>query len=207
MGSGDLELRVAWQQYVATGPAADAALEALLRRHLAPGRHYHDVRHVRWVVRHVLDLADDSVSDLGAVVAAAFFHDAVYGGGGDDERASAELAERTLTELGWHPDRCARVAQLVMTTTHRTPPADWDGAVLVAADLAVLAAAPTVYADYVRSVRNEYGHLDERAWRAGRTDVLRAFLERPTIFPAELGLDSWERRARANLTAEAAALR
>ena len=209
MATSDLELRVAWQRYVAAGPAGEAALEALLRRHSGPGRHYHDVRHVRWVVRHVLELTerfDDTVEDPGAVVAAAFFHDAVYGGT-DDERQSADLAVRTLSDLGWARGRCDLVAELVLATDHRSPPSSRDAAVLVAADLAVLAAAPAVYGDYVRSVRKEYGRLDDTTWRTGRAEVLRGFLDRPAIFPADLGLDAWERRARANLTAELAALR
>jgi predicted metal-dependent HD superfamily phosphohydrolase len=36
--------------------------------------------------------------------------------------------------------------------------------------------------------------------------VLRTLLARPRLFAAELGLDDWERRARANLTSELASL-
>ena len=79
--------------------------------------------------------------------------------------------------------------------------------VLIAADLAVLAAEPAAYGDYVRNVRREYGHLDDTEWRVGRTAFTEAMLERSHIFPPALGLDRWERRARANLTAELAALR
>lgn len=215
--SGDqLELRVAWQRHLGDGPAADELFDSVLARHREPGRHYHDLRHVSWVVRHVIDLATRcSVDDLDAVVAAAFFHDAVYdfdrdtAAAGTNEAASARLAARSLTELGWSVERAERVAAMIVATEHHADddPADADTAVLLAADLASLAAEPNAYADAVRNIRKEYGHLDDTSWRAGRSAVLESFLERDHIFPAQLGLDAWERRARANLTAELAALR
>lgn len=211
MVGGDLELRVAWQRHLGRSDAADEVFDNLLARHRGGGRYYHDVRHVRWVVRHVVELAaDHEVADLDAVVAAAFFHDAVYEFDRDDNEArSADLATATLRELGWEPERCDRVAEMILATRHfdQTPATpSTDTAVLLAADLAVLGADPGAYADSVRNIRREYGHLDDDAWRTGRTAVIHAFLERTSIYPPELGLDTWERRARANLTAELAAL-
>jgi predicted metal-dependent HD superfamily phosphohydrolase len=223
MGGGDLELEVAWQRHVGRGEAARRLFESVVSRHREPGRHYHDVRHVRWVVRHVRELAERvAVTDLDAIVAAAFFHDAIYEFDRDDNEArSAELAATCLRELDWDPDRCDRVAAMILATAHLTgggssqgdtdidadTDADTDTAVLLAADLAVLGAEPEAYSDAVRRIRREYGHLDDAAWRSGRSAVLAGFLARRSIFPPALGLDAWERRARANLTAEWAALR
>lgn len=211
MVGSDLELRVAWQRHVGHSDDATRAFESLVARHLEPGRHYHDLKHVQWVVRHVLALAERAdVDDLDAVVAAAFFHDAVYAfDRNDNEVRSADLATQVLRTLGWEPERCDRVAAMIIATEHRaeTPVPDTDTAVLIAADLAVLAAEPAAYADAVRKIRREYAHLDEPEWRAGRGAVIDSFLGRRAIYPPELDLDAWERRARANLTAEAAALR
>lgn len=211
MAGGDLELRVAWRRHVAGDSSHDDVLESLVARHRGGGRHYHDARHVQWVVRHVLELAERvEVDDLDAVVAAAFFHDAVYEFDRDDNEArSADLAAATLGELGWDRARCDRVAAMIVATEHRGDDAshDVDTAVLVAADLAVLAAEPAAYSDAVRRIRREYSHLDDVAWREGRRAVIEGFLARPALFPPELGLETWERRARANLAAEAAALR
>ena len=65
-------------------------------------------------------------------------------------------------------------------------------AVLLAADLGVLAAEPGRYGDYVRAVRREYEHLDDLQWRAGRTVFVRDMLARDRIFPAALGLERTE---------------
>ena len=93
------------------------------------------------------------------------------------------------------------------TATHDLAGVDRDTAVLLAADLAVLAAEPSRYADYATAVRREYAHVDDDAWRAGRGAVLRTLLDGArSSSPPELGLDEWERRARANLTSELASI-
>ena len=79
----------------------DSVLTALVRRHRERHRRYHTLEHVLAVVRHVDELArSEPVDDLGAVVAAAWFHDAVYEPRSPaNERASARLARRKLDEF------------------------------------------------------------------------------------------------------------
>lgn len=209
MADSDLDARVAWQQHLGHGPVADRWYESVVARYSEAHRRYHDMRHVRWVIRHVLALAADHVVvDLGAIIAAAFFHDVVYDPTAhDNEAVSARLAGDALRELGWPADRIATVAAMIEgTAQHDHTEVDVDTAVLFAADLAVLAAEPAGYGDYVRNVRHEYGHVDAEQWTAGRSDVLRRFLARSAIYAPWLSLDAWERRARANLAAELATL-
>ncbi len=207
MTNDDLELRVAWQQHLGESRPAAQWLESVLGHHRSAGRHYHDTRHVRWVVRHVTALASHT-DDLGAVVAAAFFHDVIYEvTRTDNEWASGRLADRALTELDWQAARCDHVVAMIeATATHDVDLADADTQVLLAADLAVLAAEPTRYADYVRSVRREYAHVSDADWQLGRSGVLRSLLERPYLYAPALELHGWDDRARANMTAELAAL-
>jgi predicted metal-dependent HD superfamily phosphohydrolase len=228
MSTGDLELRIAWQRHVATSSRtdhvaelaeiteiADRWLDSVLGRHREPHRHYHDVRHVRWVVRHVRELAADladsdvAVGDLDAVVAAAFFHDVIYDPtASGNEAASGALAATALRELGWADEAVDHVVAMIEGTAHHRVDhaTSTDTAVLFAADLGVLAADPAGYSDYVRNVRREYHHVHDADWVTGRAAVLRSFLERDAIYAPALGLDSWERRARANLAAELGAL-
>lgn len=206
-----LELQVAWQRHVVPDLAR---FDGLLARHREKHRRYHTVTHVAWVVRHVEELvnavhAGPSEVDPDVAVAAAFYHDAVHeprSPAAANERASARLARRDLLELGWPADRSERVGTMIeATATHLDPP-DATTAVLFDADLSVLGADPAGYDDYVRNVRAEYAHVDDAAWAAGRSEVLRGFLDRETIFATEPGRARWEARARANLTAELATL-
>jgi predicted metal-dependent HD superfamily phosphohydrolase len=224
--SHDLELRTAWQAHVC---GDTELLDRLLARYRERHRRYHGVAHVAWVVRHIDELAfDEQVSDHGAVVAAAFYHDAVYEPAHRaNERASARLARRDLTVVGtettpsteqstepsgapsagnWPAPRIEAVAAMIEATAdHRDPP-DIDTSVLFDADLAVLGADVAGYDAYVTGVRAEYRHVDEPDWQTGRATVLRGFLARPAIYATDAGRERWEVRARANLTAELATL-
>ncbi|MDJ0768489.1 MAG: HD domain-containing protein [Ilumatobacter sp.] len=210
MAGDDLELRVAWQRHLGRSSAADRWFDVVVAHHREPHRRYHTLRHVVWVLRHIGELAAEHPGcDVDAVAAAGFFHDVVYEPTHtDNEAASARLAERALRELGWSADAAGHVAQMIEATAgHQVDAgADLGTAILVAADLGVLAAEPAKYADYARNVRHEYHHVDDHAWASGRGSFLRSMLERSHIFPSVLGLTSWEQRARANLTDELAAL-
>jgi predicted metal-dependent HD superfamily phosphohydrolase len=204
----DSELRAAWTTTVGGGPEALAALDDVVARHRQAHRRYHGVRHVTWVVRHVQDLAGSvDVADLGAVTAAAFFHDAVYDPrAADNEECSARLAERVLEELGWDAARRGRVGAMVRATaTHAAPP-DVDTAVLLDADLAILGAEPAAYQAYVTGVRAEYAHVEPAAWRVGRGQVLRDLLALRPLYATAPARERWAARAAANMTAELVSL-
>ncbi len=212
MSDSELEARVAWQRHLGRGRVADTWFEKVVTRYREPQRHYHDVGHLRWVVRHVELLADDNrLTDLAGVIAAAFFHDAIYDPTApDNEVASARLAAKALGELEWATERIAAVEAMIKGTARHDitdPDLDIDHSLLYAADLAVLAAEPAGYSDYVRNVRREYHHVSDIEWATGRTAVLQEFLQRPAIYAPGLELEAWEQRARGNLTSEIDGLR
>ncbi len=208
MSDRDLELEVAWQRHVTVDPTL---LDGLLARHREKHRRYHNASHVASVIRHVEDLAlAEPVEHLDEVVAAAFYHDAVYEPSYPaNERASARLARRDLASIGWHHDAVERVGSMIEATEHGAAGADaatGDTAVLLDADLAILGAKPAAYSAYLAGVRSEYRHVVDDDWRTGRAGVLRGLLKRPRIYLTATGQQRWEPRARANLTAELAEL-
>lgn len=207
MTSPEVELRRVWHRVVGRGH--DDAMEGLLARHREPHRRYHTATHVMWVCRHVDRLAAvEPVADLDAVLTAALFHDAVYDPtAGGNEEASALLAGRCADELGWAPSRRAEVERLVRATAdHAAADTDTDAAVLIDADLSVLAAHPTAYTAYAVAVRAEYAHVDAAQWASGRAAVLRALLDRDHLFHTAHMRATAESRARANISAELATL-
>jgi predicted metal-dependent HD superfamily phosphohydrolase len=205
------DLLTAWRAHVSDDTIP---LGHLIERHRDPSRHYHGVAHLCAVVATALDLIEagslgsDPVEDSGTVVAAAFFHDAVYDvSASDNEARSAELARRNLRTLGWADRRVERVTVMIeRTVDHRDPP-DADFATLFDADLAILGSETSVYGRYVDAVRSEYSTVPDDAWRTGRTVVLSAFLDRRSIFATTVGIDRWESAARSNLERELGSLR
>ncbi len=164
-----------------------------------PHRRYHDVRHLTECL--------DAAARLGAGRAellALWFHDAVHTNTpGADEAASAELLRGLLT--GRVAEQLVGEAvRLVLLTRHHRPDAgDRAGAAVCDADLWVLGARPDRYAESVRDLRAEI-RLDDRDWLAWRRRRLVERLARPIYHsPAALRREG---RARANLSAELAAL-
>lgn len=193
-----------WERILPAHPAL--ALD-LLARYREPSRGYHDVDHLEQVLTAVTALRAEA-ADVEAVQLAAWFHDAVYDVHcQDNEEQSARLAEGTLTTAGLDPALVAEVSRLVrLTESHAPEPDDANGAVLCDADLAVLASDPAGYAAYVVKIRTEYAHLDDAGFASGRAAVLRRLLGLPRLFHTRAGHKRWEESARANLTAELAAL-
>ncbi|CAN5746147.1 hypothetical protein BH24ACT6_BH24ACT6_18880 [soil metagenome] len=204
------ELATAWDIHIGNSTPSHAVRDEVCSAHLEVGRVYHGLRHVTWVVRHVVTLCGEvTANDIGAIVAAAFFHDIVYEPTrNDNEERSARVAAARLTDLGWPDDRVRTVARVVRVTQRHLPgDEDIDAMVLCDADLTVLGTSPEDYVAYTSGVRREYRHVDDDAWRTGRTHVLHAFLARDSIYQTTPAIDRWEARARANITSELVALR
>lgn len=191
-----------WTGALGTRPDVLAAGRDLLARYDEPHRRYHDRRHLAEVLAALQVLSAGRALPV-EVVAAAWLHDAVHDGRDDDEVRSAVLAARLLGELGVAPSVVDEVARLVrMTLTHDPGPEDASGALLSDADLAVLGAAPERYARYAADVREEYAHVDDDAFRAGRTAVLRSLLELPRLYATDEARRRWDAAARRNVADE-----
>lgn len=197
------------------GTDAEAAWRALDAGYGAAGRHYHGWEHVADLlaghdaVRDRPDFAalDFTGLDHDALDLAILFHDAVYDTGrADNEARSADL-------LAVHAGEAAGTAQLraagamIRATAAHAASDDPATRLMLDLDLAVLGAAPPAYAAYAVAIRREYAAVPEMAWRFGRAGVLDRFLARPRLYQTELFHVRLEEAARANLAAEAAALR
>ncbi|WP_231931047.1 HD domain-containing protein [Micromonospora coriariae] len=191
------------------GAGSTRAGERLLARWREPHRRYHTVAHLTAVL-DVVDRHAGLAERADLVRLAAWCHDAVYdprAAGDANERDSAALAGNVLTGLGVPAPAVAQVRRLVLLTAgHAVPPGDRDGALLCDADLGVLAAPPTVYDSYAAAVRQEYAHVPEPAFRAGRAAVLGGLLALPALFRLPPLASRWEQPARANLRRELATL-
>lgn len=184
-------------------PEATELLGEILAAYDEPTRRYHDRRHLAEVLDRIEELrAEGERFDPLTVTLAAFFHDSVYDGERDAEERSATWAEDALGDyLG--ADAVAEVARLVrLTETHDPAPDDHSGRVLSDADLAILAAPAERYAEYAETVREEYQHLSDEEFHAGRAQVLERLLEKESLFSTPFARITWEAAARANLAAE-----
>ncbi|MDP9496780.1 MAG: metal-dependent phosphohydrolase [Actinomycetota bacterium] len=186
-----------------TGRAERRVAESVVARYREPHRAYHGERHLAEVLA-ALDALTGAAAPV-PVLLAAYWHDAVYDPRAtDSEERSARLAQADLAPLGLDAGEVVRLVRL--TAAHDPAPEDRAGGLLCDADLAVLAAPPQRYAEYAACVREEYAHVADEAFRAGRAAVLRTFLDRPAVYATAAGRERWEVAARRNVAVEIAAL-
>ncbi|MFC0581822.1 DUF4031 domain-containing protein [Micrococcoides hystricis] len=189
--------------------SASVIRDDLLYRWAEPHRSYHDQTHLLAVL-NTIDFLERHGESSGAypraLRLAAWFHDAVYlvdGAAGEAEEASAQLAERTLSEFGLTDSEVEETARLVRLTTHHRPENDDEaGALFSDADLEVLGRAPALYERYRLGIMSEYGHLDAEIFTRGRAAVLRTLLEQDPLYNTRTGRDRWETQAKRNLAEE-----
>ena len=179
-----------------------------------PGRHYHAWSHIRACLDE-LGGARGLAAHPAALELALWYHDAIYEPGApDNEERSAILARQAAARLGL-PEELGREAEaLVLATRHLGPgggsPADApgpaDAPLMQDIDLAILGAAPEVFAAYEEGIRLEYAFVPEGQRRARRAAVLRVFLDRPRLYLTPSFHERLEGPARRNLRASLARL-
>ncbi|CAB4706109.1 unannotated protein [freshwater metagenome] len=196
--SSAADLRARWPL-----PATEALRDELIEAYAHPERGYHDTTHLSEVLDRLDELAEQGTDyPRLAVVLAAWFHDGIYDGERDAEERSAHWAESALVGHV-EPAVVAEVARLVrLTETHTPDDGDAAGCALSDADLAILAAPRDRYDEYVATVRQEFAHLDDEVFRAGRAAVLGSLGEKTTLFHTRWAREQWEAAARANLERE-----
>lgn len=133
---------------------------------------------------------------------AIWFHDAIYDTRrSDNEEVSARLAVECLGPLGVTGAVLERIAQLIRWTQHHDAEGR-DGELLIDIDLGILGQSPEVFERYDAQIRAEYAWVPEEAYRAGRAQVLRSFLDRARIYRTPVFREACEDAARANLRAK-----
>jgi predicted metal-dependent HD superfamily phosphohydrolase len=195
-----------WAALAGDSPTSRTEWAAVIGAWSEPHRRYHDLAHLAAVLGIVDQLAA-SAADPTAVRLAAWYHDVAYDPQrSDNEEVSAARARIGLLGLVDDATRTEVERLVLLTAGHDPEPDDANGAVLCDADLAVLASPPAAYVGYASAVREEYGHLSDAVFTAGRIAVLEHLLALPRLFRTT-GAQAWTEPARANLAAELSLLR
>jgi predicted metal-dependent HD superfamily phosphohydrolase len=180
-------------------------LEAVRARYREPHRSHHTERHLD----EMLSLFDELRGRFKhpvAVLAAIYWHDAVYDPArSDNEAASAALLVRDLTGSTGRLT-VARAASLVMATREHAVPDGMspglaaDCALFLDTDMWVLGSPPERYAEYETGIEREYQPLFGRdAYRFGRIEFLTSTLKRGHLFLTPYFATRHTRQARENM--------
>jgi predicted metal-dependent HD superfamily phosphohydrolase len=117
----------------------------------------------------------------------------------DNEERSAELARACLSEAGVASEVAERIGALVLETRHRATLPEADAALVCDIDLSILGRPAEAFDLFERQIRQEYAMVPEPLYRRGRSEILRGFLNRASIFQTDWFRQRYEEPARANL--------
>ena len=177
--------------------------DELIAAYAAPGRHYHNLAHIEDCLAALARVEGLSAHAHEILSEAIWWHDVVYDPTrSDNEELSAQLAERHV-----RADIRSEVGRLIrLTKTHDVEADDRLGAILISIDLSILGAEPVRYDAYAAAIRQEFIHVNDADYHAGRAAVLRRFAARAVIYPDASFAAKYDRRARDNLARELALL-
>lgn len=188
----------AWSGIGAAGEG-DALLAQLKAAYTEPQRQYHTLQHLGECLA-VFDSVQTHAEHPHEVELALWFHDAVYDiKGHDNERRSADWARDALRDAGVDAGPAQRVHDLIMATRHTAVPSGHDEQLLVDIDLSILGAERARFDEYEQQIRKEYAYVPGFLFRRKRREILKGFLDRPTIYSTPHFHDALEARARDNL--------
>lgn len=187
-----------WERIGAQGNAHEVYND-LVARYSEPHRAYHTLVHIG----HCLDEFEQVrqlATNPDAVELALWYHDAIYDTKTkDSEERSATLAVEVAKNALLPDDFGQSVANLITATKHTASPTDPDVQLLVDVDLSILGQPENKFDEYEQQIRKEYEWVAEDAFVAGRSAILKSFLDRSTIYSTPFFLDKYEAQARANI--------
>ena len=185
-----------------------AVRDELIARYSEPHRRYHTVTHIEDCLAQVAASTDMDENQRTLMEVAIWFHDAIYDATrSDNEAESAKLAADRLAAEGAAQAFIDEVVRLILLTAgHSVQADDVLGARLVSIDLSILGAEPDRYDAYAAAIREEYAHVPEPLYRAGRAAILGRFLLSEALFADPIWAERFEAQARANLAREIADL-
>ena len=168
-------------------------------------RFYHNLSHIEALLKlseehqHLLE----SQESIDFVI---WYHDAIYDASkSNNEEESAQLAKKDLAKLGLDANVIENCYDLIIATkTHQLSKGldSFDSQFLLDIDLSILASERDQYIEYTQHIRKEYTIYPDSIYKEGRKKVLRHFLEMEHIYKTELFQNSWEFRAKENLSYE-----
>ncbi len=193
-------------------------LTDLGRRYGEPHRRYHTLDHIAACLRELDGIRDHlDFAQLLFMEGAIWFHDAVYDPTRhDNEERSAELARTVIASGTLTKDLIDTIPSVIRLSDHHnanratTIPTDdtrFPLSAFLDIDLSILGQDRATYDRYAEQIRQEYAHVPDDAFRAGRAEFLEQFLARPNIYRTAHFHDKYEADARANIGLEIARLR
>jgi predicted metal-dependent HD superfamily phosphohydrolase len=189
-------------------------LEQLRALYDEPARAYHNRQHILTLL-HLLNRLEPTIQleDKQALLAAIFFHDAIYQipQSGAQPRPQDNESRSVVMMLDHahnpqHESLQKAARMILMTIDHHCPVQRGDMAVMHDLDLSILATSTSRFARFEQQIRQEYAVYPLSLYCMGRASSLRGLLDDRQIFSLPPLAQKWDDKARHNIKAACRAL-
>ena len=177
---------------------ASDVFERLEEMYGEPWRRYHTIHHIRACLgyfdecRHLADNPDN-------VEIAIWFHDCIYKIGDPENEANSRDWFLEVSD-GKFTDRTRdTIAELIMDTNHRGPPASRDGKLLADIDMTSFSLPWSEYILDSAAVRDEFHDPYSGNTRTKMIGFLNSLLEQSAVYYTDHYLGDREQRAQQNI--------
>lgn len=194
-------------------PAESSMLwQDIASRYNEPQRAYHSLQHIQQLFAQ-FEKIKQHLYEPNIIALALYYHDVIYDPTRlDNELKSAKYAVEALSKYIDDEKRQHIYKLIMMTASHQIDElADSnkssDAAYLLDMDLSILGAPWVEYEKYAQAVRQEYAHVSDIKYRAGRASVLNSLLAHPTLYITDYYYERLETKARINIKREITLLR
>jgi predicted metal-dependent HD superfamily phosphohydrolase len=194
-------------------PVSDGAKAELRAKLAGADRHYHGAAHVALLWERHLAFGRGVVREAPWhqwLACAIAYHDAVYDASRkDNEARSAVMWQDARPDLPW--EGIAWVTGTILATANHLAAAPEAGmaedawaarAWMLDLDFTPLGEAPAVFDANTAALRQEFSHLSDAQWAAGRAAFLRGISRAPVLFRTPVLRGAFEAAARANFARE-----
>lgn len=179
--------------------------DEIVQYYSTKGRHYHNLNHLNQLVAELKPL-QGNFSSWDTIVFAIAYHDIIYNPiKSDNEERSADFAVNRLQALTV-PKQEIELCRRIILATKKHQPSEPEVNLFTDADLSILGAEPTAYAEYTKQIRQEYSIYPDLLYNPERKKVLTHFLAMSQIFKTKEFFERFEKSARENIQNELAEL-
>ncbi len=203
-----------WQRIGAKGDSTKI-YDIILKRYPEPHRHHHGMSHLA----HCFNVFDNSrhlCNNPDRIEYDIFMHDLIYNiladnlgdnpdygkletYASDNEELSAEFAYQVLEDSDVSAISSKLVKEDILASKHSSIPENPDTKLFLDIDTVVLGSPPAEYDQFEYDIRQEFNMVPEQLFRDARSNILKGFLKRKSIYLTEAFEREYGVQARKNI--------
>jgi predicted metal-dependent HD superfamily phosphohydrolase len=161
-----------------------------------PHRKYHNLDHIEFGLTQF-----DRLRKYPDWLEFAWFcHDVIYEIGSENNEISSNIFSRNiLAKAKVGIEIRDLVGHAIMATEHKDPPKTYEQKLIVDIDLATLGIPRQEFTKYQMKIRAEYPNVPEEDFWRGHKEILKRFIDRPTVYYSDFFHYLYEGQARENI--------